>query len=419
MKVIFLAGARNHLPMFFVLADWLKREEGDVEIQFSLFNGYRDDEKIKEKGYQVEEINENEIGPYPSERWNSALFAKNYVDGKNADVIFMPYEFGFLHFVSFFSKEKRITTVHVQHALWGKGKFFEEFFSNDTSKIDQGKPERSTSLSRIVRKVKMLFRGDNKFPKEISRALKTYYSLNNHEKKYPLSTDYFLAPNEAYKAQVIQERPTYPKKKIVVSGVLKEGLDVPLYTRQQLADEFNLDLKKDWICYLFAAFENYPERYHLNKPSREGVLDLIKALNTLGVLEQYQILVLEHPTAPEDLSDIANEYSSIKLIQATNEHFDIYRQSKLICGVKSTALMEACTSLNPVIRQDYVLRGEYDAIQRSSKAIYLAKDVLQLGEILREVVVGGRHKKRDFQLSVAEQIYTPLNEIGVKTIIKR
>lgn len=421
MKVAFIIGVENQFPMFMTLADLMAKNFPNVEIEFVVVDNCELKDVQQNMKYTLSvRIIDKEI--WKTFKLNNDLFfaAKDIVAKVAADLYFVPYEYNFYNFLTFFAQESGAKVIHVQHAMWGSGKFYSSFRKKtgliDNRSVSTAQANSKLTLRSFLGRLKRRIKGQNDqasnsepLPQELVKFREMLANLNEDELDYRLTADCFLVPNQHYKDQVAQERPQYPLDRVIISGVLK-SFDKHKYTRQDLADKYDLDPEKKWAVYLYSNFEQYPGRYTVKLNTFEALDDFAKTLKKEN--SSVVPVVIVHPGSKEHLPKIKEHLNGFgKVIVLHDEHFDFYREAELIVGAKSTALMEACLSGNPVIRQLYVLEGIYDQEQFNYDAIYMTATRTGFKRKLSVLLSNKEnHYKINRQAIVKDDFFLPLQE---------
>lgn len=429
MKVAFIIGVENQFPMFMTLADLMAKNFPNVEIEFVVVDSceLKDVQQSMKYTLSVRTI-DKEI--WKTFKLNNDLFfaAKDIVAKVAADLYFVPYEYNFYNFLTFFAQESGAKVIHVQHAMWGSGKFYSSFRKKigafDSKHFSQTNKENKFKLRPFLGKIKrkVLRRqfsniDQEVLPPDLQKFNQKLENFNEHELDYRLTADYFLVPNQHYKDQVAQERPQYPLDQVIISGVLK-SFDQNRYSRLDLANKYDLDPEKKWVVYLYSNFEQYPNRYTVKLNTFLALEDFTKTLFE----EDPSVVpvVILHPGSKEHLPRIKEQLNGFgKAIVLHDEHFDFYREAELIVGAKSTALMEACLSGNPVIRQLYVLEGIYDQEQFNYDAIYMTATRTGFKRKLTELLSAKEnHYKLARQEVVKHEFFSPVQEESLVALFR-
>ena len=306
---------------------------------------------------------------------NNRLFNKNadqILKHINPNLIFVPYEFDIYFFIVNLAKFYGIKTVHIQHGLWGGGKFKPNYNIN----LDSLKDKELNRLNLVsIIKFKLLnysYRMLSIFFKKKYRIVeKKYKHYISRKLNFTLTADYIVVPSEYYENQIKNEVPSFKPKNILNPGYLRG--DILFKDNQDIYTKFNLPKGKKIVSYFYSPFHLYPHRFKEKYSSNKALEEFISACNQIIGIDNIHILVLMHPTCLHYSSSLKEylkkSFDNFSINHSMDSQGSIYKNSILIGGVKSGALTEAALFNRNIIRQDYVLDKNPEIFQIDYKLV--------------------------------------------------
>lgn len=284
----------------------------------------------------------------------------------NPNLIFVPHELHFYFFIVNLAKFYGIKTVHIQHGLWGEGKFKANYNIN-SNYLNEKKVNKLSLISRIkFRFFGYLNRMHSMFFKKKYRIVKKKYKHHISQKlSFALTADYIVVPSEYYKIQIKKEVPDFKPKNILNPGYLRG--DILFKDNQDVYTKFNLPKGKKIVSYFYSPFHIKPNRFKEIYSSNKALEEFISACNQIIGVDKIHILILMHPTCLHYSSSLheylKKSYDNFSINHSMDSQGSIYKNSILIGGVKSGALTEASLFNMNIIRQDYVLDKNPETFQ--------------------------------------------------------
>lgn len=367
-RVAFILDAVNTLGLYKSIATVYKKNGWDVVfVDTSLVRNSTPSEYLKNEitalKYQIftpKRIVYND---------RNRLFNKNadqILKHINPNLIFVPYEFDIYFFIVNLAKFYGIKAVHIQHGLWGRGKFKPNYNIN----LDSLKDKELNRLN-LVSKIKFkflnyLYRMLSMFFKKKYRIVeKKYKHYISRKLNFKLTADYIVVPSEYYKNQIKNEVPSFKTNNILNPGYLRG--DILFKDNQDIYTKFVLPKDKKIVSYFFAPFHLYPNRFKEKYSSNKALKEFISACNQIIGIDKIHILVLIHPTCLHYCSTLdeylKKSFDNFSINHSMDSQGSIYKNSILIGGVKSGALTEASLFNRNIIRQDYVLDKNPETFQ--------------------------------------------------------
>ena len=167
-RALFFFKASNTLGLYYSFANKLVSEGYEVTFVDEsdyLESGYPDQEsrvKIQALGYKLEVISKPST---PPSVYDQISFIENLYQDSTIKLVVVPYEAHFHYFLVNIAKLNKITTVHIQHGLWGPGKFLPGYNRLDYQDTPLAQEKAATEallaqqdavIERLTRKLKEL-----------------------------------------------------------------------------------------------------------------------------------------------------------------------------------------------------------------------------------------------------------------------
>jgi len=405
-KVLFFFQASNTVGLYFSLADKLRNENFDVV--FVNTSAYLGSEHTDE--HCVASINERkfhylQIPPDNFKRTTATdieTLEKIFVD-TTIKLVVVPYEFNFYYFVVNLARLHKIKTLHIQHGLWGPGKFLtgynrtEEPAQHAPDDLSKGNKKRRKEKRRgVFARLKNLFAQKeavqavspaNSFTPEIQSIINAQSEDRKKGVLFPLTADFIAVPSEYYKQIVLDEVPGYSESAILVCGYLRN--DLMLGDNTDIADFFGLPKGKNIVSYFYSPFYLTGQRFTEKYDSLQALDDFIDTCNRH--IENTFFLILMHPTGIKEIPRLKDFLqlkgrSNFFVTLSKDKQGAIYKQSCLIGGAKTAALTEAALFTHRIIRQNYVLGGLQEPFQLDFNCLFTVSHPKHLDMIIKKTL---------------------------------
>ena len=303
---------------------------------------------------------------------------KSIFDSVQPVLIVVPFEFNIFQFFIAHAKNMDIPTIHIQHALWNPGKFLPGY--NTHPELHHNLKKSQSIFSRAERKLKIAFKHlltSHKFSKEIQPAIFKYKMYRVDDLPFPVRSDYMSVPSDYYKDMVLNEVKYAKPQNIIVNGYMRDNL-FQFNENDQLSDKFDMPSGRNVISYFYTPFYLYKKMYIEKYNSLQALIDFIRESTDVFKDQNPYFLILIHPTQVHEI-----DYTRQKLKEAgifdfcidtsKNNQGLIYKRSLIVGGAKTSALIEA-RALNPkVLRQDYVLEGNFTNSYEDLEGVTIVK----------------------------------------------
>lgn len=381
MKVLFVGDNQNIYGLYFPIAAEFKKRGADVIFldPQSIYRALQDENSIlnsaKDDGFST--ILWNQKSPGWTEKIRLIRTANKILKSIQPNIIFVPFEFHLYFFLVNLANQRGIKTCHVQHGLWGPGKFLPSFYHDQLSRKAKAKLliERTMNLNSLVRKL---------------------INFQLQGRAFCLLSQFYICSGEFYKKQALAEVNYRKDIKIINAGGLRYRASV-IKPPSDIFSFYKLDRSLPLITYFFNDFKALEKQFSPLQDSYETLREFYDICNS-ETKGQFNFLVLMHPTQ-QNVKDTLRELFLVNKnvsIGITHENqFDIYKNSFLISGVRSGSFKEALVSSSYILKLNYVLKRKWDLELDSCGAIEVCNSREELHSKLSNILKGNNKVDKD------------------------
>lgn len=398
-------------------------------------------------GFQGIIIDENEYSDLKTlnYKFKAYLFYMRLFESINPAVIVVPHEFGYAYYAVKTAQLLNIPSFHVQHSIWGPDKidkssgknkrsersvivtrncnyhnwlnsFLKNLFSMGPSSNKSKKIFSFVTIRKVIKKVRLTKNG-NKLPKELS-PFEDKLQNPADDLSYPINADRIAICGEYYKRQLTTNRPELTDDRIDLTGYIRTDnfYNNPLKSYEAICNQYDLDINQRLAIYFYAPFDEFPNDYEIKYDPNEAVVDAIAALNKID--PNMNILILLHPIYRyqyylnlfNSLID-TKKFKNVKVDKTYDNHFSLYKCSKIIIGVKSTTLYEAMLANVPILIQVYVLSGIHEPQYIEAGAVASVFSPVHLQKQIERALTDKEYQQRLFenQKMLCNDLFGPID----------
>lgn len=268
-------------------------------------------------------------------------------------VVMVPHEFSYAFYAVQAARLLGIPSIHIQHALWGPYRFDSALYS-DAEKTKTPAYAKGLGLIR-----KALQGTKNLHPDLIPFKEKL---VSPPDEPFPIYADRVAIFGEYYREMLERTKP-YLKGKLDLVGYIRGDFfyNRPVEPKQAICRRYSLEDGNRLAVYFYAPFHDVIRPSELNCDPNGALIDALKALRTVD--KDINILILAHPNYrfehyKNELQRLAKDagLDRVRVDQAHDDHFSIYKAASVVAGVKSTMFYEVMLAGRPAVLQSYVLK---------------------------------------------------------------
>lgn len=367
-SILFLIKELNTYGLYKSFATQLHRQGHKVQfLDVSLIlNAVPNDQNqlaIEEDGFHFQIYQNDEDLDLLDQNQKFCVCAEDILNKYIPTLVVVPYEFHFYFYFIQLARQKNIFSLHIQHGLWGPGKFLPHYNRSEVKKT-----KKQNIFKKFIRKIKskIAIKNSNEHRSKYFDLISRYKCTIREGLHFPLNSNFISVPSEYYKQIVLKEVPHYKPNQILVVG--HQRFDTFDLGNESLNNAFQIDPTSKVVSYFFSPFHLYPDRFIEKYNSDKALIEFMLAcLDTFKDMKIH-FLILLHPTAINYKNALEAKIQSSKITNYTITHSNnkqglIYKESFLIGGAKTGALSEASFFNSCVFRQIYVLDGLQEPFQ--------------------------------------------------------